>query len=528
MEALAAVSDTEYDQQTLQARFEALQQRLVPLWESIGRHFPGGAIEEANTVVVIPSLTVDLPLTSAARQAYEERFLFMLLLLRQPHIRLIYVTGLTIHPSIIEYYLDLLPGVVATSARQRLLLVSPMDASDRPLSRKLLERPHLIRQIRSLIPDLERAHVVPFNTTDLERELALHLGVPMYAADPRFYAFGTKSGCRRIFAEEGVPHPLGVEDIFTVDALVDAIATMRTDRPSLAGVITKLNDSVAGAGNAIIDLSGLPLPDDPSERAIIAQRVREMRIEYDSLPHEAYVRKLEEGGAIVEELITGEELHSPSAQVRATPLGEIELLSTHDQVLGGPTGQTYFGARFPANPGYGPAIMREAAKVARRLAREGVVGRFALDFVVTRTEEGEWQPYAIEINLRKGGTTHPFLTLAYLTDGRYEAESATFLTTRGAPKYYVATDHLESPLYRAFTPDDLFEIVSRHRLHFDHACQAGVVLHMMSAVGTTGRLGLTAIADSPEEADALYQRTIAVLDEEAKALLEEEGRGQDG
>jgi hypothetical protein len=265
-----------------------------------------------------------------------------------------------------------------------------------------------------------------------------------------------------------------------------------------------------------------------AERDALAQRVREMRLELDSLRYEEYVAKLEEGGAIVEELITGEEMVSPSAQLRVTPLGEVELLSTHDQLLGGPTGPNYFGCGFPANPGYGPAIMSEAAKVGRRLAREGVVGRFALDFVVTRTQEGKWQPYAIEINLRKGGTTHPFLTLAYLTDGRYDAESATFLTSRGAPKYYVAADHLESSLYRAFTPDHLFEIVSRRRLHFDHTCQAGVVLHMMSAVGTTGRIGFTAIADSPEEADALYRRTIEVLDEEAGALLEQQGEDEAG
>ena len=31
------------------------------------------------------------------------------------------------------------------------------------------------------------------------------------------------------------------------------------------------------------------------------------------------------------------------------------------------------------------ALLREAAKVGRRLGREGVIGRFALDFVVTRT-----------------------------------------------------------------------------------------------------------------------------------------------
>src|SRR5439155_16132169 len=192
----------------VEARFEQLQAKLGPMWEMIGRTDPGGPLEDENTIVVVPSLTVDVPLQSTAQQAYEERFLFMLFTLRQPLIRVIYITSQGIDQSIIDYYLHILPGVVISSARRRLTLVSPLDGSSRPLTQKLLERPRLMQQIRALIPDHERAHIVPYNTTDLERELAVRLDLPMYAADPRFFAFGTKSGCRRIFAEEGVPHPL--------------------------------------------------------------------------------------------------------------------------------------------------------------------------------------------------------------------------------------------------------------------------------------------------------------------------------
>jgi hypothetical protein len=200
-------------------------------------------------------------------------------------------------------------------------------------------------------------------------------------------------------------------------------------------------------------------------------------------------------------------------------LGDVQILSTHDQMLGGPGGQSYLGARFPANPAYSQLIVREAAKVGARLAREGVIGRFALDFVVVRSKGGEWQVYAIEINLRKGGTTHPFLTLQYLTDGVYNAERGTFQTLLGHPKYYVATDHLENPNYRAFTPDDLFDILSNYRLHFDHLAQKGIVMHMITSISDRGRCGLTAIADTAEEAEALYRRTIQIFDEEALLAL---------
>jgi hypothetical protein len=169
-------------------RFARLQQKLIPLWASIS-----DLNQDEQTIVVVPSITAEVDITGAEMQAYEERFLFLLLLLRQPRARLIYVTSQSILTSTVDYYLGLLPGVIPSHARSRLFLVSPQDGSPRPLTVKLLERPHLIERIRSLIADCDRAHLVPYNTTTLERDLALRIGIPMYGADPKFFPFGTKS-----------------------------------------------------------------------------------------------------------------------------------------------------------------------------------------------------------------------------------------------------------------------------------------------------------------------------------------------
>src|SRR6059058_802543 len=227
-----------------ESRFNELQRKLVPLWKSI-QSFN----QDEQTIVVVPSLTIDFEGSSSELQAYEERFLFLLLLLRQPRARLVYVTSQMIQPNIIDYYLDLLPGVISSHARKRLFLVSPLDSSTRPLSLKLLERPRLIEQIRSLILDFDRAHLVPYNTTTLERDLAIRLGIPMYGADPKFFPLGTKSGSRRIFADEGVPHPLGIENLSSIDEVVAAISDMRRQKPELLQVLVKLNEGVSGEGN---------------------------------------------------------------------------------------------------------------------------------------------------------------------------------------------------------------------------------------------------------------------------------------
>ena len=78
-----------------------------------------------------------------------------------------------------------------------------------------------------------------------------------------------------------------------------------------------------------------------------------------------------------------------------------------------------------------------------------------------------------------------------------------FTTPRGEPKSFVASDHVHSPAYRAFTHNDLFDIVARHGLHFDQSRQKGVVLHMVNGIGEQGSLGLTAVGNTREEAEAL-------------------------
>jgi hypothetical protein len=199
----------------------------------------------------------------------------------------------------------------------------------------------------------------------------------------------------------------------------------------------------------------------------------------------------------------------------------VEVLSTHDQILGGPSGQSYIGCRFPADTAYSRQIIEPAQRIGERLAREGVIGRFALDFVVVRQDDGCWVAYAIELNLRKGGTTHPFLTMQFLTDGSFNAETGAYNTPNEVSKYLVATDHMESPLLRALAIDDVFDIVIRRGLHFDQARQTGVVFHMISSITECGQLGITAIADSPGDADAIYQAAERTMLAEAEAA----GRG---
>jgi len=197
-----------------------------------------------------------------------------------------------------------------------------------------------------------------------------------------------------------------------------------------------------------------------------------------------------------------------------SPAGQVDIMSTHDQVLGGPHGHTYFGCHFPADQEYAALIAAEALKVGRRLAREGVIGRASVDFAAVN-DDG-WRSYALEINLRCGGTTHPLFALTTLTDGIYDPLAGEYRNRLGDLKCYAATDHLDSPAYQALTPDDLLDVVAERDLGWDAERETGVVLHMVSALAVAGRIGLTAIGDTLEEARTRYYGVKAAVDDAAR------------
>src|SRR3712207_7205256 len=77
-------------------RFQHLQDRMPAVWESWRMDF------EDEPVVVVPSVQLEQSTASSGSltQAFEERFLFLLLLLRQPRLRMVYVTSMPIRSSI--------------------------------------------------------------------------------------------------------------------------------------------------------------------------------------------------------------------------------------------------------------------------------------------------------------------------------------------------------------------------------------------------------------------------------------------
>lgn len=470
-----------------------------------------------QTVVIVPSLSMDPRELEKVTGVYhyEERMLVNLMLLRQARTKLIYVTSQRLDPVVVDYYLALLQGVPRSHAKSRLVMLDCDDRSNKPLSQKILERPRLIYKIQAEIMDLDRAHMVCFNSTGLERSLAVRLGIPLNSVDPSLTFLGTKSGCRETFRKAGVEMPFGFENLTTPREIATGLAEIKRRDPGARRSVVKLNDGFSGEGNAIFpytDLDGTASVATLTDQ-ILTRLPTQLRFEAPTENWESFSSKYAEMQGVVEAFVEGEIKESPSVQCRVNALGEPQVISTHDQVLGGPSGQVFLGCTFPARDAYRVPIQRAGARIAEVLAAKGVIGRFGIDFVSVR-EGKDWKHYAIEVNLRKGGTTHPFLTLKFLTAGAYNADDGLFYAPSGRPKYYYATDTLQKDRYKGLRAEDLMEIAVYHGLHFHGPSERGVVFHLIGALSEFGKLGVVAIGDHPQQARFLYDQTLQVLDEE--------------
>jgi PGM1 C-terminal domain len=479
-------------------------------------------------IVVVPSRALDRWHEPAAEtQAYEERLLSFLLELRDPHLEITFVSSMPIASATVDYHLSMLSAATQSSARRRLDLVAVGDADARPLSERLLERGSVLAQIRRTIPASRQAWLIPYNSTAAEQDVAHALAISVYGSDPAHEHLGTKSGARALFARAGVCHPLGAEHVRSITDAVRAIGRLRDVKPELSQLIVKLDRGVSGEGNAIIDLADLPAPRTVGVDRLVEGRVRAAVPEVASVSAADFLDKLAAQGGVLEERITGIEIRSPSVQLHITPGGRVEVIATHDQILGGRSGQQYLGCRFPADPAYAVAISVLAQRMAERLAAVGVIGRLGIDFVVARQPGWRWQPFAVELNLRMGGTTHPQQTLVCLTGGAYDAERATFITPSGEPRHYVANDHLETPELGRLGADGLLAAARRQRLTWDGQRGTGAVFHMLGSVGQLGRAGVTAIAETAEAADSIYRSVEATLNQAGRRrLLSPSSRGR--
>ena len=141
-----------------------------------------------------------------------------------------------------------------------------------------------------------------------------------------------------------------------------ALVELRERRPRIRRAVVKLNDSFSGEGNAVVRY---PRTSPTVTRGACAS----IELPLPTVQNEVYFDEARAHGRHRRGVHrSAPEKASPSAQLRISPAGEVVPISTHDQILGGPSGQAFLGCSFPAHDDYRHAISEVAHRIGGVLA----------------------------------------------------------------------------------------------------------------------------------------------------------------
>lgn len=502
--------------------FKDLQRRLRAAGNLANFNYRG-----ERTYVVISGMNSDiLNLRKVVGLPYyEERMLFFLFLLRYKKTRIIYVTSSGFNTKLFDYYLKLISGdpTKIKEMKTRLTHISVDNKRTISLTRKVLDNQRAITKIKKALGDSRKGMLRCYNPGDLERRLAVKIGIPIFGGAEKFDFVGTKSGSRKIFKLAGLDYIPGWIYLKNFTELSIAMAKLLKDHPYYKKLMVKLDYSSSGRGNAVFKAKEF-LKENEIEISIktdinkIARLIRKNFCKYVSFQMKGqdcqdYISEFNLNGGIVELYISAENKYSPSVQMCLNPDGQPKIISTHEQILGGPDDQKYVGCIFPARTSHRKSIVKEAKKVGNWMARHNMIGNFGVDFVVvySQLDPTKCKIYPIEINLRKGGTTHPFRIVYFLTGAKYNNKEGMLYCGK-KPIYYLARDIIESKDYKNIKAMDLIDLVLKSRINFNKNTKKGVLVFMPGTIRKYGKFGAVCIGNSRREAENYYKRLIKLVD----------------
>ena len=422
-------------------------------WGLANRHLASGFLDGVHpwgvargTYIVVPSLSLgndELLNEAGSDPVAEQRLLALTLLLRSPDVRVVYTSSYEVPRRVLDGLLRFVDN--KDDAESRLTTVRTTRGG--LLSSALLDDPSALRRLQEAVAVGSPACLLSFDVTQHEVALAARLGIPVLGGHPEHQALCTKSGARKLALEIGVPVPEGYEDLTSLD---EVEAAVEGSGKRSARTMVKLNDGFGGLGNVIVDSSAAGIP--------LTQRRARFGDPHDNWS--TFGAKFGKSGGVVEAMVGDGALASPSAQLFITPDGETSVVSTQDQIMGGPTGQTCIGCAGPASIRYRHTITRHAVTIGEALREKGVWGFVGVDFLAEPAQWGS-RVYLGEINLRMGATTPPNLYLRMLLSESPAAEGGDedFLPSYVARQVRVSPDGCPAAGRPAFDPETAYGVV---------------------------------------------------------------------
>lgn len=484
--------------------------RIVELSEEVmarlftERQNLGKALKKPDaTYLVIPSISVDkeeIQFIQRALVDYEHRLLWLINRAENGR-RVIFVSALPTSRIATSHMLAC--AAACSHGNVAMETICLEDTSALPLADKLLARPDWLKRLKHTIQaDDKNAVLVPFMGTEREFQLGKLLGIPVVATPHELNYLGTKSGSRKVCRKAGLLVPDGFEDMENELQLVEAADELWFKNPHLNKLVVKVNEGISGYGNGVLTLpKGDPKELSPNTRRTLLQAaLPRLNFQTSLQEYGIFMTRMAKIGGVIEIFLEGSQKTSPSGQGFLHPGADVELLSTHEQILTGPDGMVYDGAIFPAHQK--SAIGVDTLNVGEVLREEGAIGYFGVDFLKVNGKR-----FALEINLRQGGTTHLRAQAMLSTGATFDPKTGNFVDQFGRNIYYAGTDGLRDKRLQTLPIFALLEHFDDCGLKFRRSKGTGVMFHLLDSINRTGSVGFTAVSQSRAGARKLYNQT---------------------
>ncbi|MCL9794406.1 peptide ligase PGM1-related protein [Frankia sp. AgKG'84/4] len=415
-----------------------------------------------------------------------ERGLCYLEELRREDLQLVLITSTEVSQAALDYHFREIFGfseAQISSATSRLRLLSPALREGWPLDASVLADAEVMSALSSIVENSRSTSIVNFMATPTSDRIAAILGATIEEQGAAAAAeTGSKLGGKSLLKRAGVRVPEGPAELLADERAVLA-GIVRID-PSSA--VVKLNSAhwTAGVGNIVVDVESVRRGRGLFESA---ESVR--------LPAEDFWRELAAEGAVVEEFVD-DVVASPSGLGHINADGTVDTGPTHEQIL--VSGQ-YWGCRFPAEEGWRSGVLAATARVGRTLAEGGVRGTFGIDFVVS----GNGGLFAVEVNLRKVGTTHVVKYIEKVVGAEIDAGGR--LRPGGGPDVFYVNGRMQESALVGVAGETVLDLLRKEGLLYRQELGEGVLLHCLGALPACGYLELTSVAGSRARAADLIQ-----------------------
>jgi hypothetical protein len=467
-----------------------------------------------HTIVVVPSLSLkeESVKNIVGIIHYESRALWEVLKASSKNATIVFVSSIAISDDALDHFLNLLPN--PCEARKRIKLIS-LNNSDKnlSLSEKLINDQETLLVIKNLIKNTD-AYLKVFMTTKAEHEVAQELNLPVFGHDSSLDYYITKSGNKKIFKESYVPYCDSIEDLKSVEDLILAIHELWNKNPSTKRFMIKLDNGVSGIGNAImkptLSKEEFDQLGNDKQLRMVENWLYAMKFQSDQITWGSYSKDIPVG-CIVEVFAEGKTKIAPSAQAQILPDGSVEIFATHEQILD-ESGLTFLGSVFPARNNHRKILQESTIKIGESLASHGFIGPFSVDFLIT-SDETTTRIFVIEINIRQGGTTHPYQTARLLTESTYCSDKGILVDRDGSNVYYRSNDNVLEEALKGSKVESFLDYMSSNDVTYNKHNGEGVVFHLLGAMPSSGKLGYTSIAKNPVKAQHNSDKVLELINQ---------------